>query len=41
MLANPYNLDGSEKTGDDALIAKELIAFNEEVSKHIKYDTDM
>lgn len=41
MLANPYNLDGSEKTGDDALIAKELIAFNEEVSKHIKYDTDI
>lgn len=41
MLANPYNLDGSEKTGDDAIIAKELTAFNEEVSKHIKYDTDM
>lgn len=41
LLANPYNLDGSEKTGDDALIANELTAFNKEVSKHIKYDVDL
>lgn len=41
LLANPYNLDGSEKTGDDAIIARELTAFNEEVSKHIKYDVDL
>lgn len=40
QLSNIYNLDGSTKTGDDLIIAKELTAFNEEVSKHIKYTSD-
>lgn len=40
LLSNPYNLDGSEKTGDDAIIAKELSEFNKLVSEHIKYKTD-
>ena len=40
LLSNIYNLDGSIKTGDDLIIAKELSAFNEEVQKHIKYKTD-
>lgn len=40
LLANPYNLDGSSKTGTDLKIAQELTAFNEEVSKHIKYEVD-
>ena len=40
LLANPFNLDGSEKTGTDAIIAKELTDFNEEVSKHVRYDVD-
>lgn len=31
LLSISYNLDGSPKTGDDAIIAKELQDFNEEV----------
>lgn len=40
LLANPYNLDGSLKTGDDAIIAKELTKFNEAVSGKITYTPD-
>ena len=40
LLANTYNLDGSSKTGDALQIAKELKAFNEEVQKHVKYQSN-
>ena len=40
LLANRYNLDGSNKTGDDLLIANELSAFNEEVNKNVKREVD-
>lgn len=40
LLANPFNLDGSSKTGDALQISKELREFNETVKSHIKYKTD-
>lgn len=40
LLSNIFNIDGSEKTGIDRVIADELISFHEEVNKHIKYDID-
>lgn len=40
LLSNIFNIDGSEKTGIDRVIADELTAFHEEVNKHIKYDID-
>lgn len=40
LLANPYNLDGSVKTGVDAQIAKELTDFHNEVNKRVKYQAD-
>lgn len=40
LLANPYNLDGSVKTGDDAIIAKELSDFNEQAQLNIQYISD-
>lgn len=40
LLSNMFNIDGSEKTGIDRLIADELTAFHEEVNKHIKYEID-
>ena len=40
LLANRYNLDGSNKTGDDLLIANELSAFNGEVNKNVKREVD-
>ena len=40
LLANPYNLDGTPKTGIDAQIAKELTDFHNEVNKRVKYIAD-
>lgn len=40
LLSNIFNIDGSEKTGIDRVIADELTSFHEEVNKHIKYDID-
>lgn len=40
LLSNIFNIDGSEKTGIDRIIADELTSFHEEVNKHIKYDID-
>lgn len=40
LLSNTFNIDGSEKTGIDRVIADELTAFHEEVNKHIKYGID-
>lgn len=40
LLSNIFNIDGSEKTGIDRVIADELTAFHEEVNKHIKYGID-
>ena len=40
LLANIFNLDGSEKTGVDRVIAEELTAFQKEVNKHVKYGID-
>ena len=40
LLANPYNLDGSVKTGVDAQIAKELTDFYNIVNKRVKYQAD-
>lgn len=40
LLSNIFNIDGSEKTGIDRVIADELISFHEEVNKHIKHDID-
>lgn len=40
LLANLYNLDGTEKTGTDRVIAEELTKFNEEVAGNIKYEVD-
>ena len=37
LLAIPYNIDGTPKTGDDLLIAQELIAFNKAVEGKVKY----
>lgn len=40
LLSSIFNIDGSEKTGIDRVIADELTSFHEEVNKHIKYDID-
>lgn len=40
LLSNIFNIDGSEKTGIDRIIADELNAFHNEVNKHIKYELD-
>lgn len=40
LLANKYNLDGTEKTGTDRVIADELTKFNNEVAGNIKYEVD-
>ena len=40
LLANPYNLDGTPKTGVDAQVAKELTDFHNEVNKRVKYIAD-
>ena len=37
LLAIPYNIDGTPKTGNDLLIAQELTAFNKAVEGKVKY----